>query len=337
MDSGPGSLPVPIRRMENSLAQGFGVINPLRIRKGKGGKTMTPRTRTLAMLAAAALAWPGVAAARSASESLSSTYVETSKCPSIEEGEDLFTVRCAAPGGGISAILGYWDGRAYVVYEPIDKQGDKARIRDIAPTVPRAFGEKLEWRTRQGKPCAAIIRVYTTKGGILVVNDMTTGKHLGDVRTNDEARALADKACLSGRNVVNDPVAKPAVPSPSSSSTSGTTKIPYEIKEIDDGLVKRIWPDIIKEIKSFEKQYGSGSSNSFAYVATIPIEKDKNLIISQLHYMGWCSFNACPFRIIEGDKKLVDKMVCGEVFDLHYISDDKRSISTCGVITKIKR
>lgn len=49
---------------------------------------------------------------------------------------------------------------------------------------------------REGEPCAAIIRVYSTKAGILVVNDLTTGKHVGDAKTNPQAQKLADKACL---------------------------------------------------------------------------------------------------------------------------------------------
>lgn len=132
-------------------------------------------------------------------QSLTSTYFETQECRTIEEGGDKFTLRCTAPSGNVSAILSYWDGRAFVVYEPFfSKKLIKAHIRDISNAASRVFGQKLEWRQRAGEkqPCAAIIRVYSTKGGILVVNDMATGKHLGDAKTNEQARKLADKACL---------------------------------------------------------------------------------------------------------------------------------------------
>lgn len=46
------------------------------------------------------------------------------------------------------------------------------------------------------KPCAAIIRVYAAEGERLVVADLSgTGGRLGLVKTNNQARALADKAC----------------------------------------------------------------------------------------------------------------------------------------------
>lgn len=133
-------------------------------------------------------------------QSLTSTYMETQSCRTIEEGDDRFTLRCNAPAGNVSAILSYWDGRAFVVYEPFfTRKIVKAHMRNISNIATRAFGQKLEWRLRAGEklPCAAIIRVYNTKGGTLVVNDMATGRHLGDAKTNEQARKLADRACLS--------------------------------------------------------------------------------------------------------------------------------------------
>lgn len=45
--------------------------------------------------------------------------------------------------------------------------------------------------------CAAIVRLHTSKAGILAVSDLATGKHLGDASTNARAHQLADKACRS--------------------------------------------------------------------------------------------------------------------------------------------
>ncbi len=129
---------------------------------------------------------------------LKSTYTNTASCATVEEGEDRFTLKCTAPGSNnLHAILSYWDGQAFVAIEPFYQPGQKARLRTIANDASRVFGQKIEWRLRDGKPCAAIVRVHSTKAGILAVSDLATGNHLGDAATNAQAHKLADKACLS--------------------------------------------------------------------------------------------------------------------------------------------
>jgi hypothetical protein len=179
----------------------------------------------LAAIASLVLAFPTVGNA----QALTSEYMDTQSCRTIEEKEDLFTLKCPAPAGEVSAILSYWDGRAFVVYEPFLSNGSsKVHLRNIANSAPRAFGQKVEWRIRLGEqqPCAAIVRVFSTKAGVLVVNNTANGKHLGDARTNEQARKLADEACLSGAR--NDTVAMepgraaPASPSPVASAETET-------------------------------------------------------------------------------------------------------------------
>lgn len=140
-----------------------------------------------------------ISAADAKAQALKSTFADTASCQTIEEGEDRFTLKCAVPGGGIHAILSYWDGRAFVAYEPYYKQGGKARLHAIASDASRVFGQKIEWRMQEGgqQACAAIVRIYSTKAGILAVSDLATGKLLGDASTNAQAHELADKACLS--------------------------------------------------------------------------------------------------------------------------------------------
>ncbi len=162
-----------------------------------------------------------------ANAALKSTYIETASCVTLEEGEDRFTLRCPAPGGAVNAILSYWDGRAFVAYEPHYRPGGKAQLRAIASDAPRAFGQKIEWRMRDGEQaaCAAIVRLHTSKAGILAVSDLATGKHLGDASTNAQAHQLADKACRS-----NAAASRPNV-TPSSAAATPASERGESIKQ----------------------------------------------------------------------------------------------------------
>ncbi|MGU3401322.1 hypothetical protein ACLBWS_16525 [Brucellaceae bacterium D45D] len=148
-------------------------------------------------IAMAALTTAAFTAVDANAQALKSSYTNTDSCSTIEHADDRFTLECLSPAGG-GLVLSYWDGRAYVTSDLRNKQSTKPKLRNIADNAPRAFGQKVEWRTRNGDqaPCAAIVRVYSTKAGILVVNDLRTGKHLGDAKSNVQAKAMADKACL---------------------------------------------------------------------------------------------------------------------------------------------
>lgn len=162
-----------------------------------------------------------------ANAALKSTYIETASCVTLEEGEDRFTLRCPAPGGAVNAILSYWDGRAFVAYEPHYRPGGKAQLRAIASDAPRAFGQKIEWRMRDGEQaaCAAIVRIYTSKAGTLFVSDLATGRLLGSASTNAQAHQLADKACRS-----NAAASQPNV-TPSSAAATAVSERAESIRE----------------------------------------------------------------------------------------------------------
>ncbi|MCV9910387.1 hypothetical protein OIV19_22645 [Brucella sp. HL-2] len=150
-------------------------------------------------LAATTISLP-VSATDANAQTRKSTYTDTASCKTLEEGEDRFTLRCPVPGSdGVHAILNYWDGRAYVAVELYHKPGNKTRLHTIADSASRVFGQKIEWRMREDNrtACAAIVRIYTTKAGILAVSDLSTGRHLGDARTNPQAHKLAETACRS--------------------------------------------------------------------------------------------------------------------------------------------
>lgn len=190
-------------------------------------------TKRITLSAALALATAATVlsstAADAKAQELRSTYTNTSSCATVEEGEDRFTLECAAPGGGkVHVILSYWDGRAFVAYEPFYKPGERAQLRTIASDASRVFGQKIEWRMHEGEKtaCAAIVRVHSTKAGVLAVHDLATGRHLGDAHTNAQARKLADTACLSrAKPSRSDAGARPVDAPPDVASSSGAADL----------------------------------------------------------------------------------------------------------------
>jgi hypothetical protein len=127
-----------------------------------------------------------------------STYSETLACPVTEEGEDAFIRECTGPGN-VRAVLQYVEGLVGVFYLPMGGKTPLERedMFEISPKARQPYGGKLEWRQRFGDatPCAAVIRVFTNKGEVLVVNELATGNRIGVVKANQQARVLADRTC----------------------------------------------------------------------------------------------------------------------------------------------
>lgn len=127
-----------------------------------------------------------------------STYSETRQCPVTEEGDDAFIRECTGPGN-VRAVLQYVDGLFGVFYLPMGGKAPMERedMLEVSPNARQPYGAKHEWRQRVGDaaPCAAIIRAYMPGGEYLVVHELATGKRLGLVKTNQQARNLADRAC----------------------------------------------------------------------------------------------------------------------------------------------
>lgn len=131
---------------------------------------------------------------------LTSIYTETKTCPLMHDEVEDFIRECHGPGG-VRAVLQYFDGLFGVFYLPMggDRPMEREDMFDVARNAASPHGAKHEWRMRQGdtRPCAAIIRTYTTSGQYLVVTELIGGERLGVVRTNDQARVLSDRACNS--------------------------------------------------------------------------------------------------------------------------------------------
>jgi hypothetical protein len=131
-------------------------------------------------------------------------YTSLRRCPVIDEGENSVAVRCQG--------FKPW---SVIVYNNDDRESldlvhrnGKRRHLDITARYDRSFsnfGQRVEWRLRNNKPFAAIVRYqYGNQGepnndiGILVVLDLIErpGCIIGIVEPgetqNDLARNLAD-------------------------------------------------------------------------------------------------------------------------------------------------
>ena len=162
----------------------------------------------------------GLAGESAAASNFRSVYTDTTACPVTEEGEDAFTRECVGPGG-VKAVLQYVDGLFGVFYIPSARATpiERSDMLEVSATAPHPYGAKHEWRVRRGetKPCAAIVRAYTTKGERLVVTDLATGTRAGLAKLNAQATAFADKACSAYRDVQIPPVLARADAQPSTS------------------------------------------------------------------------------------------------------------------------
>lgn len=140
-----------------------------------------------------------------ASAAADSVYTETSKCRAADGAADEFIKFCRGPGG-YALVLHYFDGRAAIQFGPgSGPSKDEVKVTsefepiEVSATASKVFGDRAEWvLDRQGKPCAAIIRVYTPKSSVLVVR--TPGgaeRH----RTNEKATAAAITLCKATSTV----------------------------------------------------------------------------------------------------------------------------------------
>ncbi|MDF1609357.1 hypothetical protein PZ897_14315 [Hoeflea sp. YIM 152468] len=162
-----------------------------------------------------------------------STYSETLTCPVTEEAADAFIRECIGPGN-VRAVLQYVDGLFGVFYLPMggDTPLQLADMLEISPNARLPYGAKLEWRQRIGEPapCVAIIRAYTTRGEFLVLNELVTGRRIAKVRTNQQARTVADRVCGKAATSVASaeskivPSSKPEAPSSENSSLASAAR-----------------------------------------------------------------------------------------------------------------
>jgi hypothetical protein len=132
-----------------------------------------------------------------------SVYTDVSKCGGYDTKWDLFHHDCTGPGGREVRLL-YVEGVASVIVDG-DDESPAAKAKITVGGKGKVFGEKLEWRVRDGKPCAVIAWVSTDRGSRLVVTSLATPAQVfGLEQTNKDAQKTSELAC--------DSVSKPYTP-----------------------------------------------------------------------------------------------------------------------------
>lgn len=128
-----------------------------------------------------------------------SVYTDVTKCKLHDTNWDHFFRDCKGPGGRMVTLF-YLEGIARIIIDK-DEDSPSAEAAISVGGNGKVFGDKIEWRLRNGKPCAVIARVSTENGSRLVVTSLEKpARTLGHERTNEEAHRTADRACDTARN-----------------------------------------------------------------------------------------------------------------------------------------
>ncbi len=123
-----------------------------------------------------------------------SVYTDATKCKVHDTNWDHFFRECKGPNGRMVTLF-YLEGIARIIVDK-DEDSPSAKAAINVGGSGKVFGDKIEWRLRDGKPCAVITRVSTDKGSRLVVTSLDKpARPLGREGTNEEAHRTADRAC----------------------------------------------------------------------------------------------------------------------------------------------
>ncbi|WP_134495721.1 hypothetical protein [Microvirga pakistanensis] len=108
--------------------------------------------------------------------------------------------------------LFYLEGIARIIVDK-DEDSPSAEAAINVGGNGKVFGDKIEWRLRDGKPCAVITRVSTDKGSRLIVTSLDKpARPLGQERTNEGARRAAEIVCNNEAGTNSGAVTSAAIP-----------------------------------------------------------------------------------------------------------------------------
>jgi len=125
-----------------------------------------------------------------------SVYTDVKKCAGEDTEWDMFFHECKGPNGRVVSLI-YSEGIARIVVDE-DTSSPAAEVEIPVGGNGKVFGDKLEWRVRDGKPCAVIARVSTNRGSRLIVTSLAKPAQIfAWDHTNNEARATSELACDS--------------------------------------------------------------------------------------------------------------------------------------------
>lgn len=132
-----------------------------------------------------------------------SVYTDVSKCGGTGARQDMVRYECKGPGGRTVELIRA-EGSASIVVDG-DTKSPAAELKIPIGNRSKAFGDKVEWRLRDGKPCAVITRVNTELGSRLIVTSLGKPAQIfAWDHTNKDAHKSSELAC--------DSVGKPYTP-----------------------------------------------------------------------------------------------------------------------------
>lgn len=138
-------------------------------------------------------------------EQLSIEYTNLNSCRSQDLQESEFIYFCRGPAG-FAAVFHYFDEKLLLIYGPSGNQNrdevDPGRALKIDAPISvggsgKVVGPKIEWLSKPGgQPCAAIVRVSSDAGSVLVVTRLTgSGGRVSVTKSNQSARSSAMTSC----------------------------------------------------------------------------------------------------------------------------------------------
>lgn len=125
-----------------------------------------------------------------------SVYTDVSKCQGEDTKHDIFFYECKGPGGRVVSLT-YVEGNARIVVD-MDTESPAAAVQIPVGGKGKVFGDKIEWRVRDGKPCAVITRVSTDRGSRLIVTSLGKPAQIfAWDHANKDAHKSSELACDS--------------------------------------------------------------------------------------------------------------------------------------------
>lgn len=198
-----------------------------------------------------------------------SIYTDVTKCKVHDTNWDHFFRECKGPNGRMVTLF-YLEGIARIIVDK-DEDSPSAETAINVGGNGKVFGDKIEWRLRDGEPCAVIARVSTDKGSRLVVTSLEKpARTLGRERTNEGARKTAERACDS------------ALPR-ESADTVGTLSIPGLNGPAAGAIREQIKREELQEPDEVHMFYGDltgqGTKDAISFVYS-PIEGGNGMALS---------------------------------------------------------
>lgn len=248
---------------------------------------------------------------------LQRSYTDVEGCRSVNLREDEFIHACKGPQE-VNAVLYYFDGRAIPQFGEaggwFDDEIGGEPYNDDEPIMVgnegKVFGPKIEWTLRDGgRPCAATVRVATSKGSRLVVTSLGGGGRVAVVKGNKEAQAKADEACK----------AHGAAPAPRT-----FVKIATEEREGSDTLLTRLWGAYYQDaIMPGEEKRIHG------FVGEHRLEDGRLVQVSMFPDRMQCNVNKCPVTVLIDDKVVVESHMLCDIFDMNILKSGE-VLKSCG-------